>query len=552
MLEYYKAFRFESFILFTDEVTDEELKELEIGTISFANTYNVKNGIRAENEKFYLNEWVQYYVIGITGSELSNNDYFYSGQYNRNNSGVLCFKNFIGTVRFRDQVFNVDSHKIKTRDFNEMVSDVDKRINDTVSLVFKSNSIAQGNYLKAGFREYDYYMYMRIFQIMKENGIVPFCKYIRKHSNFKFERTVETKLVNLIKDISPESIIDVVSGESNFSKTNISSTTIFNNILPIEMNEYQTINSVDTNENQFVKFFLEYSIRLLNHFRNSLIRSNQDKEGVVDISLIHEVRSMQEELITELSQPFYLRISRMNTMNSSSTVLTRKYGYKELLKAYLCLKQTPISIFDSTSLIELFQNKSVDKLYEYICLFRLIDILSDIYGKENIGDARITTKGTTLYSVGISEDVGGVEFIFNETENLPKVTLMFQHSFSRSNKTYNSVSVNFRPDFTIQLESKDKIQYYHFDSKFRVGYKESSKNEDIAKMHSYRDAILSTSGAYILYPGEVREIYGDTLSNPYGVVGAFPLNFDKTYDEELEKMLTFVLSQFKNLYSNNF
>ncbi|EOS7996286.1 hypothetical protein DUI26_RS12125, partial [Enterococcus hirae] len=105
-VERFKAFRFQSFILFTDEISDNELKEIMNGSKSYIKSFS--KGFRQENENFYLDEWVQYYVTGIVGSELTKEDYFYSGQYNRNNSGILCFNNFIGTARFREQIFNIE------------------------------------------------------------------------------------------------------------------------------------------------------------------------------------------------------------------------------------------------------------------------------------------------------------------------------------------------------------------------------------------------------------------------------------------------------------
>lgn len=542
-MERFKAFRFQSFILFTDETTDNELKEIMNDSKNHLNSDS--KGFRQEDENFYLDEWVQYYVIGVGGSELSNDDYFYSGQYNRSNSGILCFNNFIGTARFREQVFNVESPKIKTADFNEMISNVDAKIKEIVSLVFRSNSVAKGIYSKTGFREHDYYVYLRIYQLMKDNKIIPFSEYIRKHPNFRFVRNIETKSINLITDVSPESIEDVISVKNVFSKISDTEKTVFGKVMPFEMNEYQAISSIDTGENQFVKFFLNYSIRLLNHFRNSLLNSLTKGEGVVDVCLVEEVSKMQERLISELSHPFYSRISKMNTMNGSSTVLTRKFGYKELFKSYLSLKQEPLSVFDSDSLIELFQNKSVDKLYEYICLFRLIDIISEIYEKKAVYEGELDIKETTIFSVGIYEGDDGVEFVFDETEQYPKTTLMFQHSFSKSNSEYLSVSVDFRPDFTLMLEDGKNKHYYHFDSKFRIGNNDGSKNDDIAKMHGYRDAIVCTVGAYVLYPGDKKIVYGRPKSYYYEGVGAFPLNFDREHDSDLEKMLRSVLKNFK-------
>ena len=50
------------------------------------------------------------------------------------------------------------------------------------------------------------------------------------------------------------------------------------------------------------------------------------------------------------------------------------------------------------------------------------------------------------------------------------------------------------------------------------------KNGDIYKMHTYKDAILTTEGAYVLYPGSRDGIFKVDDNEPIPSVGAFPLN----------------------------
>ena len=51
---------------------------------------------------------------------------------------------------------------------------------------------------------------------------------------------------------------------------------------------------------------------------------------------------------------------------------------------------------------------------------------------------------------------------------------------------------------------------------------EKFKNEDIVKMHAYKDAITNTIGAYIIYPGTTNKLYYEN-QDKYGSVGAFGL-----------------------------
>ena len=81
-----------------------------------------------------------------------------------------------------------------------------------------------------------------------------------------------------------------------------------------------------------------------------------------------------------------------------------------------------------------------------------------------------------------------------------------------------------RPDYSL-IFIKDKKQYlFHFDAKYKCDIENSFKNDDIYKMHTYKDAIANTLGAYVLYTGTVEKIYQEYPENIISSVGAFPLN----------------------------
>ena len=46
---------------------------------------------------------------------------------------------------------------------------------------------------------------------------------------------------------------------------------------------------------------------------------------------------------------------------------------------------------------------------------------------------------------------------------------------------------------------------------------------DLYKMHTYKDAILKTEGAYVFYPGNKCEIFRVSENETIPSVGAFPL-----------------------------
>ena len=123
---------------------------------------------------------------------------------------------------------------------------------------------------------------------------------------------------------------------------------------------------------------------------------------------------------------------------------------------------------------------------------------------------------------------------------------MYNKTFNKGSGTY---SVEMRPDYTLEFIINDNNYKIHFDAKYRLNIEdESFKNQDIVKMHSYKDAIENTLGAYVLYPGEKEKIFEE---NELESVGAFPLNpgNDKEEKRELVKFINNLIE--KLLYISN-
>ncbi|OUS77298.1 hypothetical protein B1748_09155 [Paenibacillus sp. MY03] len=90
-----------------------------------------------------------------------------------------------------------------------------------------------------------------------------------------------------------------------------------------------------------------------------------------------------------------------------------------------------------------------------------------------------------------------------------------------------SYSKVYKPDFSILLKVNNQDHWIHFDAKYRlnnsiwtnqnddtststlndqIGYDGRSFNQDdLSKMHTYRDSILGSRGAFILYPADLSK-----------------------------------------------
>lgn len=535
-MEYFSGVRFENFIIYSKDLNDDNLEFLQnYKEQTVYTTANFSNSIAYDGKQYILYEWVEYYVVGINGSRLTIDDFANIGQYYRNNSGSILLKNFVGYIRFANQEFQVISSKISINEMHSLIEEVDSRINQTLSLSFSTNGVSSASFEKNNERYKEFYVYMKLYNSLKKHKILPNLKRILKFHNKKFESTCNIVPLSLANNISNESLMDMFSGRTNLTKSADGKIAAkFNGFIPEEINEYYNVVSNDTSENRFIKFFVKQCIRILSRFYDELFQYSYQNQ-----LLIKEVNQYREELTRLLRTDFFNTISDITSINHSSTILTRQIGYKQIYEEYVNLKQAPINnLFNSKDLMELYSNKSVDKLYEYICLFRLVDILECIYKTSAM--AKISTDiQTTPYTVGLSEMNGGLEFRFHATEEFPESTILFQHSFTKNNG--GSFSVEFKPDFTLKITDKvGEFFYYHFDSKFRISNDGSSKNDDVVKMHAYCDGIFKTLGAYVLFPGDSKIIYNKTNDESIGV-GAFPLNFDRDNDTLLEEFLKAIL-----------
>jgi predicted component of viral defense system (DUF524 family) len=94
------------------------------------------------------------------------------------------------------------------------------------------------------------------------------------------------------------------------------------------------------------------------------------------------------------------------------------------------------------------------------------------------------------------------------------------------------------------FDAKFKGQRGGFYGEGEDGTISTWKDEDIDKMHTYREAIRNVSGAYILYPGEEARIYpAHNATGPYQGVGALPLKPDdsarpaRRHLEDIERII---------------
>jgi len=140
-----------------------------------------------------------------------------------------------------------------------------------------------------------------------------------------------------------------------------------------------------------------------------------------------------------------------------------------------------------------------------------------------------------------------------------KVCLWYNKKFQNSlfGKT-GSWTNEYKPDISLQVSLKKPLgeleDFYsdvwvHFDAKYKLEVdsnepeaEEQAKKDDLSKMHTYRDAIRRTAGAYVLYPGSQTENFRQFQEILPGL-GAFPFRpADQSTEEDRSNLGVFLKS----------
>ena len=267
----------------------------------------------------------------------------------------------------------------------------------------------------------------------------------------------------------------------------------------------------------------------------------------------------------------------MDYVPFNSQILQKKEGYREIFQYFLMLEFSfRLSWDEVNSQFKGFEKK-LSELYEYWCYFKILKVLNDLSVKKiNFEDVFEINKDN--WSITIKKGVQSAKkfklFIHDYEID---VKLFYNLRFSDKSH-YRSYSLAFKPDYTLLISIGAEKHYIHFDAKYRSELEiidfynkiEISNNDldkeiderdsleekdrnfkdgDIYKMHTYKDSILKTEGAYVLYPGnKTKKFYESKLIIPS--VGAFSLTpGNKDIDED--NLGIFIKEVFKTLLFNH-
>jgi len=340
--------------------------------------------------------------------------------------------------------------------------------------------------------------------------------------------------------------------------------------IPSKIKVQNKSETVDTPENRFVKHALISFQSFCSDFK---IKLNDNSRIKIEAGLLID------KLEQLLSYSIFKDISNPTTLPLNSPVLQRKEGYREILRVFLMFDLAAKMVWHGGDDVYSGNKRDVAVLYEYWLFFKLLDIIKEVFRIESLSTEKLIEQ--TKDGLGLKLKQGKflpVEGIYHSDKRKLQIEFSYNKTFS-GNKAYpegGSWTRNLRPDYTLsiwpfgieqsQAEEEELIVHIHFDAKYKIenlqtifgkdenldAEKEEQKmgtykRVDILKMHTYRDAIRRTAGAYVLYPGDISEKkhgFHEILPG----LGAFAIRPSKSNDgtSELKKFLNEVVDHFMN------
>ncbi|MBK7561213.1 MAG: DUF2357 domain-containing protein [Chitinophagaceae bacterium] len=294
--------------------------------------------------------------------------------------------------------------------------------------------------------------------------------------------------------------------------------------VPSKLKVNYKIETVDTPENRFVKHALISFQSLCSDFRTKVKDNNRIKQ---------EAALLEDKLEQHLSHSIFKEISSPTTLPLNSIVLQRKEGYREILRVWLMFDLAAKLVWHGGDDVYGGNKRDVAVLYEYWLFFKLLEIIKEVFKIETVATEKLIE--TTSDGLGLKLKQGKylpVKGVYLTDTRKLNIEFSYNKTFS-GDKEYpagGSWTRNLRPDYTLSIwpygidqeeaEKEELIVHMHFDAKYKVENLQSIfgkednldeekeeqkkgtyKRADLLKMHTYRDAIRRTAGAYVLYPG---------------------------------------------------
>lgn len=560
-----RAVKISSMIFYCENVTESEIEYLKNTPSAYYIPSASNDPMFWDGETLTLKEWKKYKVED-NSETFKVSDFYKIGEFGTKSYGSLVFKNCVGKAFFKGVSIFVESDKISEFEMNRLVEVVNSYI---LNLSYDFNTTTFSSVFRNRVKKTDinYHKYLILRNALASEkatmNILSLLSQIETDPFRTFVSSIEYKDFSQCDTFSEDAIEEFFSGNTKLIKCSNTRNKLAKRIkigaqgyIPAEIVVEETVDTFNNPENQFIRFFIEWTINLLTSFNTKFLAY----PNFYNHDLINENNRYIKKLKMLLTQSFLRYVGTLHSIPMNSTVLTKKNGYRQIFQLFMGINALPEINTLQEDIQEILENKSLDVLYENYCFFGLSDVLSRIY-KANLTKLKYKVQKTE-FSKTLEKKTNSNYFEFVATGNLPKVRIHY-------NKNYvtESYSKAYDPDISLEIfDNQDNLTaIYVFDSKFKVNFagvaaeenigdvsyteRKSYKYDDISKMHTYRDAIKLARGAYIIYPGTEDKIFYEDISVDKDLlvgVGAFYVSPGKQTDwDKFESLLLNLLIQYK-------
>jgi predicted component of viral defense system (DUF524 family) len=351
--------------------------------------------------------------------------------------------------------------------------------------------------------------------------------------------------------------------------------------VPIKIDSTRKTESTDTAENRFIKHAMEEFLFFCENCETKFEKYSTAKL---------ESHLLSTKISNIINQSFFKEISRPTSLKLNSPVLQRKSGYREVLNAWLKFDLAAKLVWKGGDNVYDAGKKDIATLYEYWLFFTLLDLLKAIFDIEPKSIAELIQYDKGQLSLNLKQGTAiAMKGVYKSASRNLNIQFSYNRSFGGGKKYPNpgSYTTTLRPDYTLSIwpeeikdpkeaEKTELITHIHFDAKYKVKnfYQLISKskgeeltateeeellleeieeiksgtfkNEDLLKMHAYKDAIRRTGGAYVLYPGKGKNDPFRGFHELIPGLGAFVMkpNKDDKDKEHLKSFIQMVVANF--------